>query len=95
MTHCKKIKRVFFGDNNTLFSEKCKLDSCADLCIKKELGDDDNKKPQWTMLFSRAPVDSDKCITACYFGCANRDPEDDDDKKDWIQHEKLHLHQRN
>ena len=35
------------------------------------------------MYFSRAPINSDACITACYFGCVNRDPEDDDgDKKD-------------
>ncbi len=69
------------------YREKCKLDFCSDLCIKKELGEDENKKPGWTMYFSRAPINSDTCITACYFGCMNKDPEDDDggkgdDKKD-------------
>jgi hypothetical protein len=57
------------------------MNDCADLCIKKELGDDDNKKASWTMYFSRAPNNSDACISACYFGCMNRVPDDDDDKK--------------
>ena len=31
------------------------MENCTDLCIKKELGEDEDKKPKWTMLFSRAP----------------------------------------
>ncbi len=34
------------------------------------------------MFFARAPMDSDLCINACYYGCNNRVP-DDDDNKDW------------
>jgi len=76
MILCKK------SDYHLLFREKCKLDFCADLCIKKELGDDENKKASWTMYFSRAPINSDKCISACYYGCINRGDQDgDDDKK--------------
>ena len=55
------------------------MEKCSSLCIKQELGDDDNKKGSWTMWFSRAPVDSDACIAACYFGCSNRVKDDDDD----------------
>ncbi len=56
---------------------------CTDLCIKKELGEDEDKKTKWTMLFSRAPMDRDLCIYACYFCCNNRVPDnDEDDKKD-------------
>ena len=65
--------------HNISSSEKCKLEFCSDLCIKKELGEDENKKPGWTMYLSRAPINSDACITACYFGCMNRDPPEDDD----------------
>lgn len=55
------------------------MEKCTELCIKKELGEDDNKKGSWTMLFSRAPVNSDKCIEACYFGCLNRVKDEGDD----------------
>lgn len=65
---------------NYIYSEKCKLENCTDLCIKKELGEDENKKGKWTMLFARAPMDSDLCINACYYGCNNRVPDDDDNK---------------
>lgn len=57
------------------------MEKCTELCIKKELGEDENKKAGWTMYLSRAPLNSDKCITACYFGCINR-VQDDDEKKD-------------
>ena len=53
------------------------MEKCTELCIKKELGDDDNKKASWTMYFSRAPINSDSCIEACYHGCVNRVKEDD------------------
>ena len=52
---------------------------CSDLCIKKELGDDQNKKAGWTMFFARAPLNSDKCIEACYYGCMSKDKEGDSD----------------
>jgi hypothetical protein len=55
------------------------MEKCTELCIKKELGDDDNKKASWTMLFSRAPVNSDNCIEACYYGCLNRAKDGGDD----------------
>lgn len=54
------------------------MEYCSDLCIKKELGDDDKKLGSWSALFSRAPVNSDKCLEACYFGCMNRVKEEDD-----------------
>lgn len=54
------------------------MEKCTELCIKKELGDDENKKASWTMYFSRAPINSDSCIEACYLGCVNRVKEDDD-----------------
>ena len=77
MILCKNQIMTFIS-----YREKCKLDFCADLCIKKELGDDENKKASWTMYFSRAPINSDKCISACYYGCINRGDQDgDDDKK--------------
>lgn len=60
--------------------ELCKMEKCTELCIKKELGEDDNKKPAWTALFSRAPaINSDLCIEACYFGCLHRVKDADDD----------------
>lgn len=59
------------ADEDTL--ELCKNEKCSELCIKKELGDDENKKASWTMWFSRAPVNSDKCLEACFLGCQNRD----------------------
>ena len=49
-----------------------------EVCIKKELGDDDSKKGKWTMLFSRAPVNSDKCMESCYYGCIHRVKDVDD-----------------
>lgn len=61
---------LFFVTNHD--RELCKMEKCSELCIKKELGEDDNKKGSWTMLFSRAPVNSDKCIESCYYGCLNR-----------------------
>lgn len=54
------------------------MEKCTEVCIKKELGDDDNKKAGWTRFFSRAPTDSDACIEACYYGCLQRVKEDDD-----------------
>ena len=62
-----------------IYRELCKFEKCTEVCIKKELGDDDNKKGSWTMYFSRAPINSDKCISACYYGCLNRVKDDDDD----------------
>ena len=60
------------------FRELCKMEKCSDLCIKKELGDDDKKLGSWSAIFSRAPVNSDKCLEACYFGCLNRVKDNDD-----------------
>ena len=62
-----------------LNSELCKMEKCSSVCIKKELGEDDNKKPAWTALFSRAPaLKSDLCIDACYYGCLQRVKDNDD-----------------
>jgi hypothetical protein len=57
------------------------MEKCSSVCIKQELGDDDNKKGSWSMFFSRAPTpeQSDKCIEACYYGCLNRVKNSDDD----------------
>lgn len=30
------------------------------------------------MMFARAPIDSDFCLTACYAGCTNMVQDDDD-----------------
>ena len=49
--------------------DQCKTEFCASLCIKDELGEDDDKKGKWTALFARAPLESDDCLTACYAGC--------------------------
>lgn len=60
---------------------KCKNEYCSDLCIKQEIGsEDDEKKPGWTRFFARAPgIDtSESCFEACLFGCSNKDEEDDD-----------------
>lgn len=54
------------------------MEKCSDLCIKKELGDDETKLGKWSAIFSRAPVNSDKCLEACYYGCLNRVNDDDD-----------------
>lgn len=54
------------------------MEKCSDLCIKKELGDDDKKLGSWSAIFSRAPVNSDKCLEACYYGCLNRVKDNDD-----------------
>ena len=59
-------------------SDACKQDFCASLCIKDELGEDDDKKGKLSMWFARAPIKSDDCLDACYAGCQNM-PQDDDD----------------
>ena len=60
------------------YSDQCKQEFCASLCIKDELGEDDNKKGSWTTIFARAPMKSDDCLDACYAGCQNMAPDDDD-----------------
>eukprot|EP01017_Pseudomicrothorax_dubius_P034551 TRINITY_DN4754_c0_g1_i1.p1 TRINITY_DN4754_c0_g1~~TRINITY_DN4754_c0_g1_i1.p1 ORF type:complete len:110 (+),score=27.80 TRINITY_DN4754_c0_g1_i1:54-383(+) len=67
------------SDEETL--EDCKLKSCAELCIKDNLGDDSVKLGAWSKLFSRAPTDSHQCLNACYYGCNNKEEEEDDDNK--------------
>ena len=62
---------------NFLSSDDCKKDFCASLCIKDELGEDDQKKGKWTTIFARAPVKSDDCLDACYSGCQNMAGDDD------------------
>jgi hypothetical protein len=32
----------------------------------------------WTTYFARAPLNSDQCLEACYYGCSQRVKEDDD-----------------
>jgi len=59
-----------------MISEECKSDFCSGLCIKQELGEDDEKKGKWTMMFARAPMNSDACLDACYSGCQNKVEDD-------------------
>lgn len=59
-------------------SDQCKTEFCASLCIKDELGEDDDKKGKWTTIFARAPLASDDCLDACYAGCQNINFDDDD-----------------
>ena len=56
---------------------ECKDDFCPELCIKDELGDDNNKQGKWSTIFARAPIKSDDCLTACFAGCQNKVDEDD------------------
>ena len=72
----KLILPCFF----TWIRQACKQDFCPSLCIKDELGDDDNKKGAWTARFARAPDEagSDACMDACFAGCSNMVPDDDD-----------------
>jgi hypothetical protein len=71
--HCKPL---YINKND--YSELCKIEKCTEVCIKRELGEDENKKGSWSMLLSRAPVNSDKCIEACYYGCLNRVKDQDE-----------------
>jgi hypothetical protein len=59
---------------------ECKTEYCSKLCIKQQLGDDDEKKPEWSKFFARAPSDanSEECLNACIFGCTRKDSEEDD-----------------
>ena len=57
--------------------DECQKEFCPDLCIKDELGEDDDKKGAWTSFFARAPVKSDDCLEACYAGCTNIGDDDD------------------
>ena len=62
------------GDNMT----ECKKEFCSSLCIKDALGEEDDKKGQWTQYFARAPIDSDACLGACIQCCSKKDYNDDD-----------------
>ena len=66
------------SDFAIFFSDECKQEFCPSLCIKDELGEDDDKKGGWTRYFSRAPDNSDDCMTACTYGCNNMPKPDDD-----------------
>jgi hypothetical protein len=41
------------ADEETL--AECKDEFCFSLCVKEELGEDDDKKGGWTKWFARAP----------------------------------------
>ena len=56
--------------------QACREEKCSELCIKRELGEDDEKKGKWTRYFSRAPKNSDTCMEACFYGCTNRHPDE-------------------
>lgn len=45
------------GDGDDM--QECKRDFCSGLCIKDELGEDEDKKGKWTTYFARAPMDSE------------------------------------
>lgn len=57
---------------------ECKKTYCSNLCIKQEIGDDENK-PGWSRFFARAPgtENSETCLSACLYGCSSKDPEED------------------
>ena len=59
------------------YRDQCKTEFCASLCIKDELGEDDDKKGKWTSIFARAPLNSESCLDACYSGCQNIVLDDD------------------
>ena len=64
------------ADDETL--EKCKFGFCTDLCVKTEIGDDDNKFGSWSKYFARASGNSDDCLKACQLGCVSRTEDNDD-----------------
>lgn len=77
-------------DNNRLYCKKgcdadgeeqptielCRSEKCTEVCIRRELGEDESKLGSWSKYFSRAPTDADSCIEACYKGCLWREPEE-------------------
>lgn len=63
------------GDGDSI--AECKTEFCDSLCIKDELGEDNDKKGAWTTIFARAPMQSDKCLEACIAGCGMKEEEDD------------------
>ncbi|CAG9328394.1 unnamed protein product [Blepharisma stoltei] len=66
-------------DSDEKFLE-CKSEFCPGLCIKSELGEEDNKHGGWSKLFSRAPGSRpDDCLNACFYGCTHKDEEENDD----------------
>jgi hypothetical protein len=65
--YCKKGCRSDFD-----LVDECKDKTCAKLCIKEEIGSDDNKWGGWSKVFSRAPANSNDCLEACYYGCINK-----------------------
>jgi len=75
-TFCKKG-----CDSDESEMEKCKEDTCASKCIKSELGDEESQLGSWSKIFSRAPKDPAECLDACYYGCNNKEFDNDDDKK--------------
>ena len=81
-TPCKYINMPIQAETLTILlmslSQECKDEGCSELCIKDELGEDDDKKGKWTTLFARAPIKSDDCLEACFAGCQNKVDEDDD-----------------
>ena len=49
--------------------DECKQEFCPSLCIKEEIGSDDNKFGSWSKYFARASGGSEDCMKACYIGC--------------------------
>lgn len=89
ISECYKSCNAAFSitDPNRLFCKKacdseegfleCKSEFCPGLCIKSELGEEDNKHGGWSKVFSRAPgSNSEDCLNACFHGCHNKDEED-------------------
>jgi hypothetical protein len=60
---------------------ECKTDYCSNLCIKHEIGGEEEAKPAWSKFFARAPgtKTSEDCLTACLYGCTYKSEENDDD----------------
>ena len=76
------------NDPNRLFCKKacdsdgdfteCKNEYCTSLCIKEEIGDEDQKHGSWSKMFARAPGThtTETCLAACFLGCKNKSDED-------------------
>mmetsp|Transcript_3152 Transcript_3152/g.6521 ORF Transcript_3152/g.6521 Transcript_3152/m.6521 type:complete len:98 (-) Transcript_3152:46-339(-) len=60
----------------------CKNDFCQGMCVKQELGEEDQKQAGWTKWFARAPgaQTSEACLAACYYGCSQKEEDAEDDK---------------
>lgn len=94
MSECYKECNAAYGAANPgrLFCKKacdsdggikeCKDEYCSNLCIKHEIGGEEDTKPAWSKFFARAPglKTSEDCLSACLLGCSNK--EEDEGKGD-------------